>query len=104
MTSTRHIDPEHVRLALVTLRARKLNPGIARFAAMSNGTVGTRCRLREKPLLSAPSCPPLLWPLLPSVTPSLVMRTRVHYCLAEIQRTWGTGLRALLAELDGGKA
>jgi hypothetical protein len=37
------------------------------------------------------------------ITPAMVNRVRTHYGLAEVRKTWGTGYRALLAELAGKK-
>lgn len=104
MSTVRVIDAEHVKLALVTHLARRHLPTLARFSALSNGTVGTSCRYRVAPQADAPRSRPLLYPLLTSITPSLVERTRAHYGVTEIQRTWGVGYRAMLAQLNGGGA
>lgn len=104
MSAVRTINAEHVELVLMAIRARRLNPELARFAAISNGTVGTSCHRRSTPQSDAPRAQPLLWPMLSSVSPNLVERTRMHYGLPEVKRTWGVGYKAMLAELKGGAA
>lgn len=100
----RHISAEHVLLVLVTLRARRINPTLARFAAISNGANSTnRCTLRDARSTTPHSCwrvPPAMTPLLPSVRQSLIERVRVRPDgLREIRRTWGIGYKAMLDEI-----
>jgi hypothetical protein len=51
--------------------------------------------------------PPHITPLRRGHISSLYARTRLHHGLKEVRRTWGAGLRALLAEpkhaLNGGQ-
>lgn len=101
---TRVINAEHLLLSLVALRAKRLNPQISKFAAISNGAETTnRCTLRAARSSTPHSCwrtPPLLMPLLPSVRQALVERIRIRPDgLKEIKRTWGIGYKAMLQEI-----
>jgi hypothetical protein len=102
--STHVINAEHVLLALVALRAKRMNPTIARFAAISNGAMTTRrCTTRDarsRVPHSVWRTPPMLYPLLPSVPASLVEHVRVFHGLLEVKKTWGIGYKALLAEVS----
>lgn len=100
----RFIDAEHVLLALVTIRAKRLNPKLAQFAAISNGGASTNlCTQRDASTRTPHSCwrtPPMLVPLLPSVRQKLIERMRVRPDgLKEIRRTFGVGYKAMLDEI-----
>lgn len=100
----RFINAEHVLLALVTIRAKRHNPALAQFAAISNGGASTnQCTWRDARRTTPHSCwrtPPLFLPLLPSVRPDLIERMRVRPDgLKEIKRTWGISYKAMLNEV-----
>ena len=98
--SARYIKAEHVLLALV---ARKIatqqvarGEAGARWAAMSNGASTQACD-RRRGTYRLPT-PPLMVPMHHGELAHVVERTRLTYGLAEVRRTWGCGLRAMLAE------
>lgn len=102
----RVISAEHLTLVLVALRAKRLNPDLAKFAAVSNGATSTNlCTRRDARSTTPHSCrrtAPLLYPLLPSVPARLIERMRVQpNGLSEIRRTFGQGYKAMLAEVGG---
>ena len=96
--TTHRISADHVLLLLVT---RKMPSLQTRWAAMSNGTAtpacGNRCRgdawrLKFNPMLS---------PMQRGRMHDVVQRTRRQDGLPEVRRTWGAGLKAMLAETTG---
>ena len=100
--SVRIIKAEHVLLALVSrkIAARQVADGQRglRWAAMSNGHYTPSCRPHV-----ARFChprPPLLQPMERGNLRELVERTRWLRGLDEVRRTWGCGLRAMLAEAE----
>lgn len=102
----RVISAEHLTLVLVALRARRLNPDLAKFAAVSNGGATTnRCTERHARSSTPHSCwrtPPVMYPLLPSVPVRLIERMRMQPDgLNEIRRTFGRGYKAMLTEVGG---
>jgi len=105
-TSPRVISAEHLELVLVALRAKRLNPDLAKFAAVSDGAETTnRCtwqHARSTTPHSAWRIQPTLQPLLPSVPKRLIERMRVQSNgLNEIRRTFGQGYKAMVAEVGG---
>ncbi len=93
--STRHINAEHVLLALV---ARRAVPS-TQWAAISNGFHTYLCTDR-KPM--KPYCYPhqaLMLAILPCTTDErLLNKVRWSYGAKEIKATWGMGYRQILAE------
>lgn len=106
----RRIPLDHVKLAAVHAgRMRRVAPGLAPLAAMTGVPGHVRCTDRVRHRISPANSPyarlqlthgraPLITPLMRGDLASLVERTRLHYGLAEVRRTWGSGLRALRAE------
>lgn len=95
MSSTRHIDAEHVLLALV---ARRANPR-CRWAAMADHEWTPReCRHRYYGPTPAQHRPPLLSPMARGHLHRAIERQRLTQGLPSIRKTFGAGLRALLAE------
>ncbi len=106
-TSTHVISAEHLELVLVGLRAKRHNPRLAKFAAVSNGGETTnRCTLRDARSTTPHSCwrkPPMVHPLIVSVPARLIERMRCQPGgLNEIRKTFGQGYKAMLAEIGGG--
>lgn len=104
MATTHVIEAEHLKLVLFTRRLRR-HAGYQgpTWAAMSNGhdSIGMGCPsrpldermqqvLRHKPLFRPGN----------RLSPRLVERTRLNRGLDEVRATWGTGYKALLAELQ----
>lgn len=100
------IDAEHVRLALV---ARKIaqkqrqdgrGAEAARWAAMSAHTqVLARCRIRRGSVPPATvKHPSTLMPMNRGFLHSVIERMRLTQGLPSIRKTFGCGLRAILAE------
>lgn len=86
---------EHVLLALV---ARKANPR-CRWAAMASGRYSTRsCHWRTSGIGSFYARPPLLSPMQRGNLHRAIQQQRLTQGLTSIRATYGTGLRALLAE------
>lgn len=98
----RVISAEHLKLVLIAHRARKAGIQVSRFAAVSDHLRTTaRCDTRDHGRAHAViKAPPLLYPLIPSVLPSLVDRVKLTYGLPEVQRTWGTNYKRLMQELS----
>ena len=91
----RYINAGDLKLALV---ARKANlPGV-RWMAVSNGVYTGRCEHHWRPTYRLP-VRPLFLPIHSGVTGDLVDRVHRHG-KKEVQRTWGIGYRALLAEVS----
>lgn len=94
------INPEHLQLCAVTHRLRSTAQAPrARFAAMSSGRwTPSNCgqRFGAAPVLPRP---PLMAPMDRGLLLRAVERTRLQHGLDEVRRTWGTGLKALRAEL-----
>lgn len=93
MNKPRHINAEHVLLALVIRRA---NPR-CRWAAMADHectTFSCGSRYRGKPF----HCKPLLSPMQRGDLHHAIERQRLTQGLPSIRATFGTGLKALLAE------
>jgi len=101
----RYINAVDVHIALVAHRAHRYTPGLRRIAAMSDGGFTThRCDgSRRSEFETRRRIPPLIQLLRPSVPLSLVQRVRLLGGLDEIRRTWGMGLRALVAEINSGE-
>lgn len=103
MSNTTHvISAEHLKLVLIAHRSRKAGIPVSRFAAVSDHLRTTaRCDTRDHGRAHAViKAPPLLYPLIPSVLPSLVDRVKLTYGLPEVQRTWGTNYKRLMQELS----
>lgn len=103
-SQTRTINAEHLKLALFTHRLYKLSGKSApKWAAISNGhnVLGSGCprRAYDESLQTRLQHPPLFL-VANRISPRLVQRVRLNYGLAEVQATWGTGYKALLAELQ----
>jgi hypothetical protein len=88
---TRAINAEHLKLALV---ARKLRPG-TRWAAVSNGMATQACKPQRYSQGWGIHTQPLLAPMDRGYMQSLLERVRRQHGRAEVQRTWGAGMRAL---------
>lgn len=92
----RTISASYLKLALV---ARKIRPG-TKWAVISNGVDTYGCDPRVAPTSYRRPRPSLLTPLIPSLPAKVVERVRIGYGLDEVRKTWGTGYRALLAEIS----
>lgn len=90
---TRHINTEHLRLALV---ARKAWPG-TRWAAMAEHAHTSSCHRRQAGGGWVIHGEPLLTPMHNGHMRILLDRVRCQG-RAEVLRTWGCGVRALQAE------
>ena len=91
----RTINAEHLLLALV---ARKAVPS-RRWAAMSERIDTQACDRRRASWHFA--MPPMLSPMHRGRFDAVLSRTRCLHGLAEVRKTWRTGLRALVAETSG---
>jgi hypothetical protein len=99
------IRAEHLKLVLVARRIARHSPTVTdRWAAMSSGQWSVRsCRpgratgdCQQYPLQ------PLMQPMSRGGIARVIERTRAFHGLAEVNRTWRTGLRALKAEIAAG--
>lgn len=111
--ATQHTIPlDSVKLALEMCKVRKINSGrTAMLAAYTPAPVvqtdcSSRKRLRARALDVDLGMRNQAGLLERGHLHELIERTRLHHGLAEVRKTWGTGLRALLAEprhtLNGG--
>lgn len=102
----RSINAGHLRLALGIAKARLHMPDLPRMCALSNGATPLSCRPRAEtdPSDKRWTHPPLCLPMISSVRDDLVKAVRSRYGVKEVQKVWGIGYRALLAELAGTKA
>jgi hypothetical protein len=96
--TTHRIDPADLRLAL-SAHCSRGTPG--RFAAMSNSVASPSCANRLRGDRWTLKVQPMLSPLMRGRMLEVVERTRLHHGLPEVRRTWGAGLRAMLAETRG---
>lgn len=114
MTQAHTFRLESFRLLLAAERMRRYNHGrTCALAAYTRGPVlmvdcsrPGRLRMRqEAQRFGISRCE--VSPLYRGHIADLIMRTRLAHGLAEVRKTWGTGLRALLAEdkwcLKGGE-
>lgn len=93
---TRHINAEHLRLALV---ARKVRP-TTRWAAMSNGAQTSSCQRRQPGGGYLIHADPLMSPLTAGRMQSLFERVRAQG-RSEVHRTWPrTSIAVLKAEFS----
>jgi hypothetical protein len=103
--TTRYIKAEHLSLALVTAKARKLGLDTGRFAAFSNGhdKFGHGCpsRPHSDEAKRRLVCPPMFHGIL-GIDSSLIKRVCTHYGPLEVKRTWGIGYKALLKQIEQG--
>ena len=104
MATTRVIKAEHLQLALFTRRLFKLSgKPVPAWAALSNGhnILGCGCPRRpyDEHLQKRLQHPPMFL-VANRISPHLVERVRLNYGLPEVKATWGTGFKALLAELQ----
>lgn len=109
-----HIPLDMVEAALVSARMRRQNGGrTCALAVMTAAPLlqpdcshANRLRLREE-AMRLPARPAMCWPLERGHVAALIARTRLNHGLDEVRKTWGAGLRALLAEnrhvLKGGQ-
>lgn len=111
--ATQHTIPlSSVELALAACKMRKFNGGrTAQFAAFTPSPAvkpdcSTRNRLRMREWGAKIGMRPQNGLLDRGHLHELIERTRLSHGLAEVRKTWGAGLRALLAEprhtLNGG--
>lgn len=91
---TRTISADHLQLSLVAMR---LKHSSTRWAAMSEGVQTQPCDRRGHHYQLAH--PPLMTPMHNGRMATVLHRVRVHG-LSEVKRTFGTGLRAMQAELS----
>jgi len=91
---TRTISADHLQLSLVAMR---LKHSRTRWAAMSNGVTTQFCDRRGHHY-QLPH-PPLMQPMDSGRMATVLHRVRMHG-LPEVKRTFGTGLRAMQAELS----
>jgi hypothetical protein len=92
---THHIPAELVKLALLATRANDH----VRWAAMADGVWSTRsCTWRKSAFDTLHRQPALLTPMQRGRLHHAIQRQRDVQGLASIRATFGTGLRALLAE------
>lgn len=89
--SEHHIRADHLELCMATRRMH----GVARFAAMSDGTDTNSCSRRSGHYRIQHG--PLMVPMNRGQMRTVVERTRLHHGLDEVRRTWGIGLRAMRA-------
>jgi hypothetical protein len=104
MATTHVIDADHLKCVLFTRRlARFANYQGPKWAAMSNGhdSLGMGCprRPHDERMQRVLQHPPLFRPG-NRLSPRLVERVRLNHGLNEVKATWGTGYKALLAELQ----
>jgi len=90
---TRHINAEHLKLALV---ARRVRPS-TRWAAMAEHAQTSSCRQRQAGGGWVIHAAPLLAPMDRGNVRSLLERVRCQG-RDEVLRTWGCGVRAMQAE------
>lgn len=94
MASEHHIPAELVLLCIV---ARKANPR-CRLAAVTGYTWSPSCSTRFGGNPPRPRFPPLLTPMQRGYLHRAIERQRLTQGLASIRKTFGVGLRAVLAE------
>jgi hypothetical protein len=109
-----HIPLDMVEAALVSARMRRRNGGrTCALAAMTAAPLlqpdcshPNRLRLRDEAMRLA-ARPAMCSPMERGHVAALIARTRLYHGLDEVRKTWGSGLRALLAEnryvLNGGQ-
>ena len=105
---------DSIQLVLSAAKLRRYTNGrTCALAALTAGPVlhadcstTNRLRLRDD-ALRVGNYKAIVTPLERGHLTELVLRTRLHHGLAEVRKTWGTGLRALLDEprhvLNGGR-
>lgn len=94
-TIQHRINASHLQLALKARKTLRL----CRWAAMSNGSHTNSCTTRAGHY--ALPHPPLLMPMTRGDMDSVIERTRLHFGLPEVRRTFGTHYTAMLAETAG---
>lgn len=94
-TTPRHIDAQHLKLAL---QARKARP-IFRWAAMSNGAATAACQPRQPGGGYWMHMPPLLAPMATGWMLCLLDRARSQG-RSEVLRTWRTSIAVLRQEFS----
>jgi hypothetical protein len=98
--TTHRINPDHLRLVLqVTAHSPTAQ---CRWAAMTATVASPACADRARGHDWRLTLNPMCTPLMRGRMQSVVERTRLHHGLPEVRRTWGTGLRAMLAETQSG--
>lgn len=104
---TRYINAEHLELVAFTRRLYRATstPQPCQWAAVSNGhdSLGNGCprRPHSADMQQRLQHPPMMLPMR-TVQEQLVRRVRTNYGLSEVRKTWGVGLKEMLAETKRG--